>query len=350
MGRKSSNKNYKELIMFKRFSLKHIAIMLVIALIGIAGIISCGDIPTEAEESFTVDESELPENNPTTNNGKPAPESTYPNSPKNWHDATYREVYVPFAGVYYNNENGERQWNRAIVSYMDSNTLTQLWKDQMDAKGKGDYYDFFLRNKRNTKAEGDLKIGNDYYFFDADFNIRHKKWPEFILKELVGGVMTIYNHTDLYPTGKGTIVVGGLYKTAYKMPKYEYLSPVDNDEGVYLFMNGREVGDLEIMIMNVGVSKVNFTFYGCDLSYYSGSDNYDIRLKTKREEWYSELRPPESVLKVSTYKQLRDIDNASWYYFSSGQAEIARYRETTPSKSSVDLTDSSYKWSKGDRW
>ena len=346
--------------MFKSFSTKHIAIILVIALICIAGIISCGDFPTEAEESFSVDSSELPENNPTTNNGKPAPESTYPNSPRNWHDSTYREVYVPFAGVYYNNENGERQWNRAIVSYMDSNTLTQLWKDQMDAKGKGEEYDFFLRNLRNTRKPETFKNGNDYYFFDADFNIRFKKVPEVILKKLVGAVLTFTAQPDVGSTGKGTMVIGGLYQTMVSGDR-ELYDKVDYDAGAKLFMNGRANGDLEVLIMNVGASDKSFTSYGLDMFYYDGSDNYDKRLRTLREEWYSELRPPELVFPKLTQKYLRDYqgkpktEQSGYFYWTAGLTEIARYREseiTSPSQSSKskDLSDPNYAWSKGDRW
>ena len=345
--------------MLSKSSIKRVAIILVIAIIGIAGIISCKANPTEVYD-FSVDSSELPENNPTTNNGRPALNSSYPNSPRNWNDATYREVYVPFAGVYYDNENGARQWNRAIVSYMDSNTLTQLWKDQMDAKGKGEEYDFFLRNLRNTRKPETFKNGNDYYFFDSDFNIRFKKVPEVILKKLVGGVITFTAQPDVGSTGKGTTVVGGLYQTMVSGDR-ELYDKVDYDAGAKLFMNGRANGDLEILIMNVGASDKSFTAYGLDMAYYSGSDNYDVRLKTKREEWYSELRAPELVFPKLTLKFLRDYqgkpkgEESGYFYWTVGQTEMARYvgntiTVTTSSSKNKNLSNPNYSWTKEDRW
>ena len=309
--------------MLSKSSIKRVAIILVIAIIGIAGIISCKANPTEVYD-FSVDSSELPENNPTTNNGRPALNSSYPNSPRNWNDATYREVYVPFAGVYYDNENGARQWNRAIVSYMDSNTLTQLWKDQMDAKGRGNgkNRDFFLRNLNNN---GNLKANNDYYFFDADYNIRHKKYPNVVIKEFVGGVMTMYYHDDPGSTSRGTIVVGGLYRTAIANA-----SIVGNDKGISYFLNGRNVGDLEVLIFNVGATTGNFTYFGLDITYYNGTAPSYSGLKRNASEWYKVNRKPETLVQSLTYDALRTKYKADWstigsyFYFSEGDAEIER--------------------------
>ena len=111
-----------------------ILISLLIALV-IVGI-SCKAEPTEVKDfSFTVDDSDLPDNNPTNPDPvDPIPDSTYPNSPEGFDTGTYYEVYVPFADV----------GNTVTVSHQDKDTLTQLWKDQIDAKGYGDNFDFFL--------------------------------------------------------------------------------------------------------------------------------------------------------------------------------------------------------------
>ena len=302
---------------------KRVAIILLVAVFSIAGFTSCSKAVTEPSASQTEAD--------TGNSGTtPLPDSPvspdYPNSPKNsaWDESSYRSIYVPFAGVYSNDAQGKPVWNYATVSYMDRETLTQLWKDQMDAKGRGENRDFFIRNRNNN---GDLKVGNNYYFFDADFNIRHKKWPEIIIKQFVGGVMTMYYHDDPGSTSKGTTVVGGLYKTVLNKNRPRL---VDGDKGVSYFLNGRNPGELEVLILNVGATTGNFTFFGLDITYYNGNSGAYNGLKTVAEEWYKVNRKPETLVEVLTYDVLRtkyECDfhkGVSYYFFSEGQAEIKR--------------------------
>ena len=323
----------------KKF-LHRVAIVLLIAVFSISGIVACGggqditgsrstgtdtvvvDPTTPDQPTTTPDGTTTTPETPTT---KPNVSSSYPNSPSRWDDSTYRSIYVPFAGVYSNDAQGNPVWNYATVSSMDRDTLTQLWKDLMDAKGRGNgkNRDFFLRNLNNN---GNLKANNDYYFFDADYNIRHKKYPNVVIKEFMGGVMTMYYHDDPGSTSKGTIVVGGLYKTALANA-----SRVGNDKGISYFLNGREVGDLEVLILNVGATTGNFTFFGLDITYFKGNDPYSYYrgLKTDVEEWYKGISPGE-LSQVLTYDVLRTKyecgfhKGVSYYFFSEGDAEIRR--------------------------
>ena len=299
----------------KKF-LQRMAIMLSIAAFSIAGVVACAG----------ADEITGSVSGGTTGGTKPGVSSSYPNSPMDgsWDNDSYRQVYVPFADVGYKNAKGEMVWNYATVSYMDSNTLTQLWKDQMDAKGikgKGDR-DFFLRN---ANTAGYLKAGNDYYFFDADFNIRHKKYPNVVIKELVGGVMTKYYHDDPGSESKGTTVVGGLYKTMLNDTR-----TVGNDKGIGYFLNGRTAGELEVLIFNVGATQGNFTYFGLDITYYKGNSGAYTALKRDAKSWYTVDRKPETLVQVLQYDTLRNKYKAdgrtdgSYFYFSEGKAEITR--------------------------
>lgn len=301
----------------KKF-LQRIAIMLSIAAFSITGVVACA-----GAEEITGSVS-----GGKTGVTKPGVSSSYPNSPMDggWNNDSYRQIYVPFANLPgYKNAKGEMVWNYATVSYMDSNTLTQLWKDQMDAKGikgKGDR-DFFIRNPNNAIA--DFKKYNDYYFFDADFNIRHKKYPNVVIKEFVGGVMTAYYHDDPGSTSKGTIVVGGLYKTLLNDTR-----SVGNDKGIGYFLNGRKAGELEVLIMNVGATTGGFTYFGLDITYYNGNSGAYTALKRDAKSWYTADRKPETLVQVLTYDTLRNKYKAdgrtdgSYFYFSEGAAEITR--------------------------
>ena len=309
--------NYKLLKISKR-----VAIILLVTVFSIAGFTSCSKAVTEPSVSQT--EVDSGNNEPTPSDPTVSPD--YPNSPKNsaWDESSYRSIYVPFAGVYSNDAQGKPVWNYATVSYMDRETLTQLWKDQMDAKGRGKDKDFFIRNHNNAFA--DFKTGNNYYFFDADYNIRHKKWPDVVIKQFVGGVMTMYYHDDPGSISKGTVVVGGLYRTALA----DNSRVVDNDKGVSYFLNGRKVGDLEVLIMNIGATTGGFTYFGLDITYYNGNSGAYSGLKTVAEEWYKVDRKPETLVEVLTYDALRTKYKADWhpdgsyFYFSEGQAEIKR--------------------------
>ena len=298
--------------------LKRVAIVLLIAVFSLAGIVACGGADDIVGSASVSGE---------TSGGKnPNVSSSYPNSPMDgpWDNDSYRSVYVPFAGVASKKANGQMNWNYCTVSYMDSNTLTQLWKDLMDAKGRGNgkNRDFFLRNLNNN---GNLKANNDYYFFDADYNIRHKKYPNVVIKEFVGGVMTMDYHDDPGSESRGTIVVGGLYRTAIANA-----SVVGNDKGISYFLNGRNVGDLEVLILNVGATTGNFTFFGLDITYYKGTAAAYSGLKRNASEWYKVNRKPETLVQVLTYDLLRtkyECDfhkGVSYYFFSEGDAEIER--------------------------
>ena len=313
-----------------------ILISLLIAII-IAGV-SCKAKPTEVNDfTFTVDDSDLPDNNPTDPDPvEPTPDSTYPNSPEGFDGGTYYEVYVPFAGV----------GNVVTVSHQDKDTLMQLWKDQIDAKGKGDNVDFFLKNGYNPWVEANFKKDNDYYYFDKDFNIYHKKYPNVLLKKLVGGVITFYNHNDMWTVGKGTRTVGGLYQTVLTD-----LSKVGNDLGIKFFMSGRKSGELEVMVLNVEVTQQNYTQFAMDIAYYNGSDIQHNRLRNKISEWYALHRVPSDVLKILYQKPIRDViregDGFRGYtfYFIPAQKEINRISTITTS-SKVNLKDSRYNWTK----
>ena len=229
---------------------KRVAIILLIAVFSVAGIIACSADATEPSASQTPDE--LPDPGQTgpvtpsdTNaSADPEPEPTFP-------EDTYYTVYTPFRGE-----------NYPTVSYQDTNKLLQYWKEMMARKDNGG---------RWVITDGDnhhgAPLNGHYYYFDKNFDLVYHRLGKGTLKirKLVGAVIVKY-YRGKYAD---TVTVGGLYQNLIENAgqyNWKHFSKFmhagynpDNDS--------RKVGDLEILVLNLGFNNYTFREFGVDAYY-----------------------------------------------------------------------------------
>lgn len=191
---------------------------------------------------------------------EPKPEKTFPAN-------TYMEIGVPFK-------------RNVRVSYQDTETLDQLWKDLIDRTDK------FPRdgNRRaylKTANTWDGEKGGNFYF-DNEYNIRWDKKPEWIMKIFRGGCIVEYlpgltgNDTPdgHNPKGGGDYngrwTLAGLYtygvgwhshiKTipmsdeVRNYPKIFFGMGSPNDTKYESMTEYREVGKTEVLVLHWGMA------------------------------------------------------------------------------------------------
>ena len=110
--------------------LKRAAIMLLIAVFSLAGIVACGGAENisgsvAGGEDSIVEPDPTGPVTPTDPEPDPNPEPEKPTFPTN----TYYKIYAPW--VKWDESQAPGGW-RTIVSYQDTNTLTQIWKQQIE--------------------------------------------------------------------------------------------------------------------------------------------------------------------------------------------------------------------------
>ena len=111
-------------------------------------------------------------------------------NPKN-----YYRIRVPF-GV-----GGDGYTN---VSYKDTNTLRQLWFDQINRKAVNDGRVFAIRNKANNRDENNFQkkhtheghSAEDYYYFNENGDIVYKEDGN-IIKKFMGAIITEYRDVSI---------------------------------------------------------------------------------------------------------------------------------------------------------
>ena len=271
-----------------RFS-KRIAIILLIAAFSIVGIVACGnteDISGSGNGGFTqIPETPVPEKTGPLTTDLPSFGLDYktdistknPDTPttEDFPENTKYEIYAPFITP---------KGNYLIVSYMDTNSLNDMWKKHITRAGSNDNIRWVIRDGDNRK--NNPKDGN-YYYFNKNADIVHAgNYANGIkLKEFVGGVIVKYNQ-DWTGAASDVWTIGGLYKTILNKDNNNSEGQQGygkyNNNNLNEFMratHNREEGDLSIILMNVGYASVddryNFVFsyeFGVD-EYYSTTDN-----------------------------------------------------------------------------
>ena len=184
------------------------------------------------------------------------PEPPQPTFPED----TYYQVYTPFRGE-----------NYPKVSYQDTNTLLRYWKEMMGReKNWGRWYirdgDYdYQHNPKNVH----------HYYFDKNFDLVYHRLGKGTLKirKLVGAVIMKY-YRGKYPN---TLTVGGLYQNLIDnagqygwthFSKFMHAGYNGENNNDY-----RKVGDLEILVLNLGFNDQNFDRFGVD-SYYGTWNDY----------------------------------------------------------------------------
>ena len=215
-------------------------VFVLIAIISAAVFISCSS--KEITASNTVSPNFLPpgETGPLYSEGGVVMTSNLPiwATNKTWEDLY--NIYVPFAG--YKNDT-------VVVNYKDQAKLQQIWKEQMTRKGFNDGKVFFIKNGKNNKSQDSFKNGNDYFYFDNDFNIYHKAHPNQRLQNFVGAVIVQYALGKY----KGTYTIGGIYQVIGRNNTQPYMDL--KDDGIDIFLGRRYAPTIEVLVINTGITR-----------------------------------------------------------------------------------------------
>ena len=289
--------------------LKRAAIILLVAIFSIAGIISCGGVDItlpNASEDIEVTPSPEPGNTETVTPGDTTdtdnPETDIPEPEQPTFPAsTYYKIYAPW--VKWDESQSPNGW-RTNVSWKDTNTLSQIWKQQIEGGKNNDGKRWFIRDGDNYGY--DHRWGN-YYYFDKNLDLVYyrKGKGSLTLRKFRTGIIVKYSAGR----NKGTWAIGGLYETVLR--KSEITGNNINSLNIFMGTSHMEVGErnkgcLAVLTMNTGYDDVYQEEFGID-HYYATAGG--------KEAWYNideyTSRTPEELDKFLNVK-----GNLSWklYY------------------------------------
>ena len=257
--------------------LSKVAIILLIAVFGIVGFISCKKKVTQPEYQQTIEIPNPTNTGPVTpdpgdtnvtpdpgdtnvtpdpgdTNVTPDPEPT-PEPEPVFPEDTYRRIYTPWRGD-----------NYPTVSYQDTNKLLQYWKEMISRKDTGNTKRWMIRTDKD---------GYNFYYFDKNFDLVYYREGKGTLKirKLVGATIMKYYRGNY----KGTLSIAGIYENLVdKAGQYGWQHFSKFMHAGYNGENNndyRKVGDLELMLLNIGFQNPAFTQFGVD-SYYGTWNDY----------------------------------------------------------------------------
>ena len=243
---------------------KRVAIILLIAVFSFAGIVSCSADMTEPSASQTpelVPDSAItgpvtPDDTNTSPEPEPEPEPEPTPEPEPvFPEDTYRRIYTPWRGD-----------NYPTVSYQDTNKLLQYWKEMISRKDTGNTKRWMIRTDKD---------GYNFYYFDKNFDLVYHRVGKGTLKirKLVGATIMKYYRGNY----KGTLSIAGIYENLVdKAGQYGWQHFSKFMHAGYNGENNndyRKVGDLELMLLNIGFQNPAFTQFGVD-SYYGTWNDY----------------------------------------------------------------------------
>ena len=236
--------------------LKRVAIILLIAVFSIVGIVACGgaeDIAGSRGGDTIVEPGPTGPTDPTDPEEPDQPEQpTFPTD-------TYYKIYAPW--VKWDESQAPNGW-RTNVSYQDTNTLTQIWKQQIAGGKYNDDRRWFIRDANNNL--NDHRLGS-YYYFDKDFNIVYYREGKgsLTVRKFLSGIIVRYKGGRY----NGTYAIGGVYETL--LTKNEITG--NNFDQLNIFMGHEDMradkGALEILTMNTGYAFGLDTEFGVDFYY-----------------------------------------------------------------------------------
>ena len=230
---------------------KRVAIILLIV-VSIVGMISCkgnGDI-TGSEQS-----SEAPA--PTGPTEPTEPEEPQEPEKPTFPEDTYYQIYAPWVeGL-----SAEDGWV-TTVSWQDTDSLTELWRKQIEGGKDNDGKRFIIRDANNNQSD---PLTGSYYYFDNNLNIVYYRQGKgsLTVRKFLGGVIAKYGREKY----EGTYAIGGIYETV--LSKNEITD--NNFDQLNIFMGHEDMratsGGLEVLTMNTGYSFDNNTEFGVDFYY-----------------------------------------------------------------------------------
>ena len=310
--------------MTKRYSkLNFRALLLVlIAIVMVAGFISCADSNQLPMGDFSVVDAPT---GPLDNNGNVITNTVtnvititnttnLPNWTTNWvtnwvtnvikvtnvvpnteyHQSTKYKVYAPFSGI-----GREGDYKYTNVSYLDTKTLSELWKNVIKMKSHAGQ-ELTLRN-RGTGT---------YFYFDDNMDLRWSKKPNEVIKKFVQGL--IIQHKCGNDT-KGAYAIAGLYQinretaelkkwndTGVNIVQGELFSPYSGYE--------RVIGEFDIIVLNPGHiingNEYGFEIYNSIYNYIKGTNPY---YEQKPEYYMSKITHVTEAWKNWKPNELHDV-------------------------------------------
>ena len=210
----------------------------------VAGIVACSSDATQPSASQV----EIPGPDDTGTTTPDEPEPVFP-------EDTYRRIYTPWRGD-----------NYPTVSYQDTNKLLQYWKEMISRKDTGNTKRWMIRTDKD---------GYNFYYFDKNFDLVYHRVGKGTLKirKLVGATIMKYYRGN----SKGTLSIAGIYENLVdKAGQYGWQHFSKFMHAGYNGENNndyRKVGDLELMLLNIGFQNPAFTQFGVD-SYYGTWNDY----------------------------------------------------------------------------
>ena len=223
---------------------KRVAIILLIAVFSFAGIVACSSDATQPSASQV----EIPGPDDTGTTTPDEPEPVFP-------EDTYRRIYTPWRGD-----------NYPTVSYQDTNKLLQYWKEMISRKDTGNTKRWMIRTDKD---------GYNFYYFDKNFDLVYYREGKGTLKirKLVGATIMKYYRGN----SAGHLSIAGIYENLVdKAGQYGWQHFSKFMHAGYNGENNndyRKVGDLELMLLNIGFQNSAFTQFGVD-SYYGTWNDY----------------------------------------------------------------------------
>lgn len=222
---------------------KKVAIILLIAAFSIAGIVACSGAEEIAGSRGGVSVDDPGPTGPTEPEGPEGPEE--PQQPT-FPEDTYYKIYAPW--VKWDESQAPNGW-RTNVSWQDTDTLTQIWKQQIEGGKRNDGNRWMIRDANNNSL-GDPRT-QSYYYFDNDFNIVYYRQGKgsLTVRKFITGIIVKYKGGR----NNGTYAIGGVYETV--LTKDEITG--NNFDQLNIFMGHDDMradkGGLEILTMNTGM-------------------------------------------------------------------------------------------------
>ena len=187
--------------------------------------------------------------------------TTKPTFPEN----SYYTIYAPF--VNWEDKSEVPAENRIRVSWQDTNTVSEVWKKQIEGGKDNNGKRFIIRDANNNQRE---PLTGSYYFFDKNFNIVYYRQGKgsLLVRKFVMGIIVNYTKSIgvVKPDGQNW-GIGGVYQTV--LSKDEITA--NNFDQLNIFMGhehmGATSGNLEVLILNTGYRFDNNTEFGVTFIY-----------------------------------------------------------------------------------
>ena len=195
---------------------------------------------------------------------------------------TYHTIYAPF--VNWEDKSQVPEANKIRVSWLDTNSLNQIWQKQIEGGKDNDGKRFIIRDANNNQRE---PLTGSYYFFDKKFNIVYYRQGKgsLLVRKFINAIIVNITGCGIRAADWG---IGGVYETV--LSKKEITD--NNFDQLNIFMGDRDMGEtsgnLEVLMINTAYRFDNDTEFG--VSFYYGKNN-------KKE--YSLKNPANEVRNLS---------------------------------------------------